>query len=314
MAFNVSNPNAKPKQQQIPYQQQYRQPPPGPPGPPPQQQYGQQKRVSQQYMQRQMSGGVNIDEKDEEAMKLAKEKQKTVLKNCNVHFNFFDESQYGIVNFPKTLSEIGVLSSKVKKKGLIVGCGSGRMVFEMAKHFLSMDGIDINCDFISAANSFKSKQMIEWSIPNHGDIIDKYKSSAFKDLKCDKAILSKCKFSIIKDYHTIPLSYNKYDCIIILNVLCKLHSPKKFVNSIQRRVNKGGTLIFSECFDWNEKITQKNKWIGGTGNKTSSDALKEMLRTFTMIKEDKMSFIERKNAFSFKLSIANTIILKKKKK
>ena len=249
---------------------------------------------------------------DDQKAQEAKQRLAQIVKNENIHFNYFDEAQYGINNFPKQLSEIGVLCSKIKKKGLIVGCGAGRMVFEMSKHFEKMDGIDTNNDLIEAANSLKTNQSLSWSICDHGDIMDEYKITAFKDLGIEKAMLGKSNFAFVKDLHTIPLSYNKYDCIITLNVLDKLHSPKKFVNTIQRRVNKGGVLIFAECFTWNQDITPKIKWIGGTEkDKSSSDALKAMLRTYTVIKEDKMSFIVRENAFSYKLKIANTIILKK---
>lgn len=248
---------------------------------------------------------------DDEQKKALEAKRREIVKNENIHFNYFDEVQYGISNFPKQLAEIAVLCNKIKKKGLIVGCGSGRMVFEMSKHFDKMDGIDTNNDLIESANSLKQKQSIEWSICNHGDIMDKYKITAFKDLKIEKAMLNKANFAMVKDLVTIPLSYNKYDCIVVFDVLHKLHSPKKFVNTIQRRVNKGGILIFSECFEWNESITPKMKWIGGTGNKSSADALKEMLRTYTLVKEDMMSFIQRENAFSYRMKIANTLIMKK---
>jgi len=246
-------------------------------------------------------------------------KKREIAKNVNIHFNYFDEAQYGIANFPKQLAEIGVVCVAQKKnaKILVVGCGAGRAVFEMAKHadIVKVDGIDIDEELINVANTLKTTQNVQWEIQNHGDIMEQYRVTAFKDLKIEKAMLGKCNFETVKDLHTIPLSFSRYDCIIVMNVLDKLHSAKTFVNTIQRRVNKpGGVLIFSECFDWNEETTHKEKWIGGMNNKSSSDALKELLaRSFTVIKEDKVPFVERQNAFLFKLCIANTVIFKSSK-
>lgn len=246
------------------------------------------------------------------------EAKRVRVQNENIHFNFYSEPQYGIPNFPQSLSEIAVnavSSSKLKNKCLVVGCGAGRCVIEMAKHkhIGSVDGIDGNPRLIAAANGFKTKQSISWEIPNHGSIMDSFRCAAFKDLKCDKTVWSKCQFrDDVKDYHTIPFSYKNYDCVVVCNVLDRLHSPKKFVNSMQRKVVKGGTLVLSECFDWKESITQKAKWIGGSGKQSSSEALKGMLKMFTLVKEDKISFIERENAFLFRLRIANTFIFRKK--
>lgn len=251
-------------------------------------------------------------ETDEENKRL-EEAKRNRIRNMNIHFNFFNEEQYGICNFPASLSQIAVRSSKVKKRGFVVSCGAGRCVLEMAKVFGSVDGIDTNSDLIAAANGLKAQQSVQWKIANHGTIMDEYSCAAFKDLKCDKSVLSKCHFSKVRDLRNIPLSYNRYDCIVVMNALDTLQSPKTFVNALQRRVNKGGTLIFSECFNWKESVTSKMKWIGGTEKESSSDALKGMLlKMFKLVKEDKISFIERENAFTFRLCIANTFIFTKK--
>ena len=53
---------------------------------------------------------------DDQKAQEAKQRLAQIVKNENIHFNYFDEAQYGINNFPKQLSEIGVLCSKIKKK------------------------------------------------------------------------------------------------------------------------------------------------------------------------------------------------------
>merc|ERR1712228_338698 len=103
------------------------------------------------------------DIKEQEAKRLADEqKQRELVKNTEIHFNFCDTPQCDISNFFLRISEIASKQSKFKKKGLIVGCGAGRLCFEMAKEFEKMDGIDTNMDLIESAESFKTQQKIKW--------------------------------------------------------------------------------------------------------------------------------------------------------
>jgi len=74
-----------------------------------------------------------------------------------------------------------------------------------------------------------------------------------------------------------------YDLILAANLIDRLYSPRKFLESVHERLNLGGVLMLTSPYTWLEEHTPRTEWIGGfkkDGERfTTLDGLKDILGT-----------------------------------
>jgi putative 4-mercaptohistidine N1-methyltranferase len=76
-------------------------------------------------------------------------------------------------------------------------------------------------------------------------------------------------------------NFTGYDLILAANLIDRLYSPAKFLNSVHERLNLGGLLLIATPCTWLEEHTPRAEWVGGFKrdgeNFTTLDGLKAML-------------------------------------
>lgn len=227
--------------------------------------------------------------------------------------NQYMEFQYGddyfsVKNFAKSCAEISIsyMDNKPKKKALDLGCAVGRMSFELAKYFDSVDGVDFSARFIQSAVSMQNLGYKKYKIPIEGEVFE-LKQAELSRLGL-KEYSDKCRF-MQGDACNLDSKYNNYDLIFAGNLIDRLYSPKKFLNEIHTRLNKNGILILTSPYTWLEEYTPESDWLGGFKkdgeNYLTLQGLKEELaRNFNFIKNHDVEFVIRETARKFQHTVA----------
>jgi putative 4-mercaptohistidine N1-methyltranferase len=75
--------------------------------------------------------------------------------------------------------------------------------------------------------------------------------------------------------------FTGYDLVLAANLIDRLYSPARFLQSVHERINPGGLLLLASPYTWLEEHTPRNEWLGGFKRNgesfTTLDGLKQML-------------------------------------
>lgn len=225
--------------------------------------------------------------------------------------NYFD-----VENYPSTCAFFALeyMKDKPKTKALDVGCAIGRSSFELAREFDEVVGIDFTTRFIQLATKMKEEGSIGYGIPVEGELVE-YKRSSLKDFNLeDKAD----RVSFWQgDACNLKSLYSGYDLIFAGNLIDRLYSPKKFLETLHDRLNDSGMLILTSPYTWLEEFTPKQEWLGGYKkngeNYTTIEGLKELLgEHFNLIDTKDIPFVIRETSRKFQHSVAQMSVWEKK--
>ena len=195
-------------------------------------------------------------------------------------FHYGDE-YYGVANFPKALAQIAIeaMGSKPAGKALDMGCATGRATFELARHFAHVTGIDFSARFIEVGVQLAAQGVTRYTLTDEGELVS-YRERKLADLGLE-ATRDKVEF-FQGDACNLKPHFSGYDLILAANLIDRLYSPAKFLNTVHERLNKGGLLMIASPYTWLPEHTPREAWVGGYKkngeNYTTLDGLKEMLK------------------------------------
>lgn len=172
----------------------------------------------------------------------------------------------------KQLQDLVTPHVNTKSKVLDLGCGAGRLAFELAKTAHHVDGIDFTARHIQHCLDLKEQGQLRYAMPHQGDIVDFYEVSLPK-LGFEKA-LSNLHFAQ-GDGHNLKPQFTDYDVVVCHRVLEYSYQPQELLHQLTSRLKAGGLLILGSSYAWNESITEKQHWLGGVkrhGENLSSEA------------------------------------------
>ena len=146
------------------------------------------------------------------------------------------------------------------KKALDLGCATGRASFELAKDFDQVIGLDFSARFIQQADELKQGQIVHYTIPVEGELVE-YKACQLKELGLQDAAQRSEFFQA--DACNLKPQFKDFDFILAANLIDRLHHPKDFLSEIYQRLNIGGILMLSSPYTWLEEHTERSEWVGG---------------------------------------------------
>ncbi|MDO9013111.1 MAG: 5-histidylcysteine sulfoxide synthase [Gallionella sp.] len=194
-------------------------------------------------------------------------------------FHYGDE-YFGVSNFPQALAEIAIraMGDKRARNALDLGCATGRATFELARHFEQVTGIDFSARFIGLGAQMAEQGILRYTLVDEGKLIS-YRERRLADLGLEET-RGKVGFFQGDACNLKPL-FCGYDLILAANLIDRLYSPAKFLDSVHERLNMGGLLLIASPYTWLEEHTRIEEWTGGfkknAGNFTTLDGLKERL-------------------------------------
>ncbi len=221
-------------------------------------------------------------------------------------FHYGDE-YYGVANFPKTLAQLAIdaLGDKPKLRALDLGCSVGRASFELALHFEKVTGIDFSARFIDLAVQLAGQGVARYTMTIEGELV------AYRERKLSELGLTATRDRVEffqGDACNLKPHFCGYDLILAANLIDRLYSPAKFLQSVHERLNMGGLLMIATPCTWLAEYTKPEEWIGGYKkngeNFTTLDGLKEILSThFKLIKAPgEVAFVLRETSRKFQHS------------
>jgi putative 4-mercaptohistidine N1-methyltranferase len=184
-------------------------------------------------------------------------------------------------------------------RALDVGCAVGRSSFELARHCRDVIGIDYSRAFVAAATKVGKEGSLAYDYVIEGD-------RTAHALAClpEGVDASRVAFEVGDAMH-LRDDLGSFDVVLAANLLCRLPDPRVFLARVPHLVKPGGQLLLTTPFTWLAEYTPREHWIGGRGDVSCADALKELLSPhFELCFQKDLPFLIREHARKYQWSMA----------
>ncbi|MFB0935865.1 MAG: putative 4-mercaptohistidine N1-methyltransferase, partial [Propionivibrio sp.] len=108
--------------------------------------------------------------------------------------------------------------------------------------------------------------------------------------------------------------FTGYDLVLASNLIDRLYSPARFLESVHERLNPGGLLLIASPYTWLPEHTKREDWLGGFKkdgeNFTTLDGLKAILgQRFRLLREPlSVPFVIRETKRKFQHSLSEVTL------
>jgi putative 4-mercaptohistidine N1-methyltranferase len=157
-------------------------------------------------------------------------------------------------------------------KVLDLGCGVGRLAFELAKTTGHVDGIDFTARHIQHCLSLKEQGQLRYAMPTQGEIFD------FHEVTLNNLGLEQSPENLHfaqGDGLNLKPQFSNYDLAICYRVIEYNYHPQTLLQQLSQRIKAGGLVVLGSSYAWDVSITDMSHWIGGfkqNGENLSSEA------------------------------------------
>ena len=180
----------------------------------------------------------------------------------------------------------------------------------------SVDGIDFSARFIKTAFTMQEQGEIRYHLIEEGEL------TAFKARKLSALGLDNTANKVAfaqGDACNLKPQYKGYDLIFMGNLIDRVYSPRKVLEDMSHRLNRGGLLIIASPFTWLEEYTERSEWLGGYKDENgetlnSTQALEDALaKDFVRVKAaQEIPFVIRETKRKFQHTLSEFNVFEKK--
>jgi SAM-dependent methyltransferase len=189
-------------------------------------------------------------------------------------------------------------SSQKEIRALDIGCGVGRFTFELAQVADAVTGIDNSMSFIAAARSLAKKRSASVCVHESGG------DFATRKIVLPKNFLSaNVRFEVGDALKVKGLlrESGPYYIVAAINLVCRLPSPRRFLQQLPDLVERGGQFVLASPFSWLGGFTPRNEWL-------TPQAVVEILRPhFRLGRELDMPFMIREHRRKYQLVVSKVM-------
>lgn len=178
---------------------------------------------------------------------------------CEFHYG---REYHGVANFPKACAELCLryMEGRPARRALDIGCATGRSSYELARVFPEVHGVDFTARFIRLALELKEKGEFGFELPTEGELTE-HRQIRLADLGL-AATAERVAFWQ-GDASNLKPQFTGYDLIFAGNLIDRMVSPRRFLESVHERLNPGGLLVLTSPYTWLPEFTAREEWIGG---------------------------------------------------
>lgn len=201
----------------------------------------------------------------------------------------YGDAYLGVPNFPQALARLAIeaMDGRPARKALDVGCAAGRATFELARHFERVTGIDFSTALIRLGFDLIEQGRLRYTIVEEGELVA-FREHGLAEFGLD-AVADRVEF-FQSDACNLKPVFTGYDLILAANLIDRLYSPRKFLEPVHERLNRGGLLVIASPYTWLAEHTRREEWLGGFKkdgeNFTTLDGLKFILcKHFRLVRE-----------------------------
>ncbi|MCZ8014355.1 MAG: 5-histidylcysteine sulfoxide synthase [Limnobacter sp.] len=232
----------------------------------------------------------------------------------------YGDSAFGVPNFPKAIADLAIAAharhgNRMQGRALDLGCATGRSSFELARAFDKVIGIDFSALFIQVGARLLDTGTVRYTLPDEGELLNYYERRLDTLGLADTA--SRVEFWQ-GDACNLKDAFSGFDLILAANLIDRLYSPRRFLDTVAARLNPGGLLVLSSPYTWLEEYTKRSEWIGGfkkDGESYSTlDGLKEILgEHFTLVEGPQaVPFVIRETRRKHQYTVSEATVWKRK--
>jgi len=228
----------------------------------------------------------------------------------------YGDTHFGVANFPKALADLAIraMGTRPARQALDLGCAAGRATFELARHFDQVTGIDFSARFIGLGVQMQAEGRLRYTFAEEGELVS-YQERSLADLGLDDA---RGKVAFFQgDACNLKPNFSGYDLILAANLIDRLYSPAKLLDTVHERLNPGGLLLIATPCTWLEEHTPRAEWVGGFKqdgeNFTTLDGLKARLGAYFRLLEGPLDvpFVLRETRRKFQHTLSEVTIWKR---
>jgi 5-histidylcysteine sulfoxide synthase/putative 4-mercaptohistidine N1-methyltranferase len=202
-----------------------------------------------------------------------------------------------------------------RARALDVGCAVGGAVFDLARRFREVVGIDLSARFIETANAIRASGRLGYRRADEGALAT--------DLAAEvDAAIDRTRTSFRRgDAGSLPADLGAFDAVLIANLLCRLPSPKALLARLggpRGIVRRGGILVVTTPSTWREEFTPRDAWLGGFEGPdgrpvTTLDGLRrELGAEFDLLDVSDQPFVLREHARKFEYVISQATVWRRR--
>lgn len=229
-----------------------------------------------------------------------------VAQSCELNYG---NTYFDVSNFQKKIAEISIskMNNRPLKRALDLNTDTGRMAFELARHFEHVTGLDFTARYIRMAFNMQERGFIRYVLKDEGELpvfVEKH----LKDFGLGSGA-KKVEFAQADPVNLKP-KYMEYNLIVAVNLLEEMYNPLEFLKNIHKRMAKNGLLIIGSTYNWSTEYTKKENWPGGfkkDGEPVKSlEGMENVLSKYFLRQKEtiQIPLVKRINAqnFEYKLS------------
>lgn len=220
------------------------------------------------------------------------------------------------LHFPSRCAQICVdkaLDSNISlnTRALDIGCAVGASTFELARSYNEVIGIDYSQHFIDAANKMKIDGKMEMEILKSGQLFEKEVATVPSEIDRTRVTFQQ------GDACSLDSSLGQFDVILASNLLCRLPSPIKFLQSVPNFLKPNGCVVLISPYSWLEEYTPVSEWIGGCKDQPpSAEAIDKIMKEelsspFELLHREDMPFLIREHERKYQYGVSDCTVWKK---
>ena len=156
--------------------------------------------------------------------------------------------------------------------GVIAACNGYLETFGMS------DRVSDLADLAKLIGRLAETGRLRYTLVEEGELVA-YKERSLAELGLDR-FAKKVEF-FQGDACNLKPVFSGYDLILAANLIDRLYSPARFLETVHERLNPGGLLLIASPYTWLAEHTKREEWIGGFKkdgeNFSTLDGLKAML-------------------------------------
>ena len=201
-----------------------------------------------------------------------------VVQYCETHYG---TSPLKVPNFQQALAAYCavVTTGSQQRCALDMGCKTGRTSWELARTFNNVTGVDLSARTIRVATQLQEQGSFNYIFSEEGEVVD-YRQVTLEDFDLT-SLVKKVKF-LQSDFANLKNVFSGYDLIVVNDILDKIYQPRELLSQIHRRMNDHGILVIATAWDWDEKQTKPENWLGGYRSSAEpvrgAETVEEMLK------------------------------------
>lgn len=187
-------------------------------------------------------------------------------------------------------------------RALDIGCGVGRLTFELTRVVDNVVGVDSSKCFIEAAQRLAHEHHATVSVKEEGDHATKRRVSLPRTLRNGRA-----EFCVGDAQNLASLAGQPFHVVTLINLLCRLPNPRKFLSQLPDLVAPHGYLVIASPYSWLKEFTPRRHWI-------APGTLPALLRPhFRLVSRRDLPFLIREHRRKYQFVVSEVLTFQRRR-